>query len=77
MAAKDSDRTTPPLFQLYQSVVLSLTDYGLAMSYNNVKDTSAKAEQSVERGNESRCWTTKDTTTETMRFILDLSLMQT
>lgn len=76
MAAKDSDRTTPPLFLLYQSVVLSFTDYGLAMSYN-IKDTSAKAEQSVERGNESRCWTTKDTTTETTRFILDLSLMQT
>ena len=39
------------LFLLYQSVVLSVIDYGLGL--NDVTDKSATAGQSAKRGNES------------------------
>ena len=46
--------------------------------HNCATDKSAKAGQSAEQGNDSHTGkTTKDTGTETMRFMLDLPPMQT
>ena len=74
MAAKGIEQCH--LFLLYQSVVLSVIDYGLdlaTMAQTNLLklDRVQNAAMRVILG------TTKDTPTETMKFMLDLPPMQT
>ena len=65
------------LFQLYQSVVLSATDYGLGLTTTAQTNPLLKLDRVQNEAMRVILGTTKDTPTETMRFMLDLPPMQT
>ena len=74
MAAKGIDQRH--LLLLYQSVVLSVTDYGLGLT--TVAQTNLlKLDRVQNEAMRDILGTTKDTLIETMRFMLDLPPMQT
>ena len=63
------------LFLLYQSVVLSVIDYGLGLT--TISQTNMlKLDRVQNEAMRVILWTTKDTPTETMRFMIDLPPMQ-
>ena len=74
MAAKGIEQRH--LFLLYQSVVLSVTDYGLGL-----KTMAQTNLLKLDRMQNEAIWvklgTTKDTPMETMRFMLDIPPLQT
>ena len=71
-----SSSSSRHLFLLYQSVVLSVTDYGpglTTMSQTNL----LKLDRVQNEAMRVILGTTQDTPTETMRFVLDLPPVQT
>ena len=64
------------LFLLYQSVALSVTDYGLGLT-TTAQTNLLKLDSVQNEAMRVILGTTKDTPTETMRFMLDLPPMQT
>ena len=64
------------LFQLYQSVVLSVTDYRLGLT-TKAQINLLKLDRVQNEAMQFIQGTTKDTPIETMRFMLDLPQMQT
>ena len=74
MAAKGIEQRH--LFLLYQSVVLSVIDYGLGLT-TMPQTNLLKLDRVQNEAMRVILGTTKDTPTETMRFMLDLPPMQT
>ena len=64
------------LFPLYQSVELSVTDYGLGLT-TTAQTNLLKLDRVQNEAMRVILGTTKDTLIETMRFMLDLPPMQT
>ena len=71
MASKGSEQRQ--LFLLYQSVILSVIDYGLGLT--TLSQSNLLKLDRVQ--NEAILETTKDTPIQTMRYLLDLPSMET
>ena len=74
MASKGIEQNQ--LFLLYQSVILSVIDYGLGLT-NLSQSEHADFQKDAKRSNELILGTAKDTPIETMLYLLDLSSIET